>query len=71
MNAIDSVVLWEGHANDYKDVYGITINQISKRSVKDEDYAYYRSTIDFALESEWDEFLDAYARVVDGMNPTQ
>ena len=63
MNAIDSVVLWEGHANDYKDVYGITINQISKASVTHEDYDYYRSTIDFALQSAWDEFLDAYARL--------
>jgi hypothetical protein len=71
MDAIDSVVLWEGHANDHKDVYGITINHISKATVNDQDYDYYRSTVDFALESEWDEFLDAYARVVDGMNPTQ
>jgi hypothetical protein len=61
MNAFDSVVLWEDHANDYKDVYGITINHISKASKKDADYDYYRSTVDFALESAWDEFMDAYA----------
>ncbi len=62
MNAIDSVVLWEGHTNAYSDMHGITINLIFNASEKeDEDYEYYRSTIDFALESAWDEFLDAYA----------
>jgi hypothetical protein len=61
MNAFNSAVLWEGHTNAYSDVHGITINHISKASEKDADYAYYRSTIDFALQSAWDEFLDAYA----------
>ena len=61
MNAIDSVVLWEGHTNAYKDVHGITINHISKASEKDADWAYYRLIIDFAFQSAWDEFLDAYA----------
>ena len=61
MNAFDSVVLWEGHTNAYSDVHGITINLISKASEKDADWIYYRSTIDFALQSAWDEFLDAYA----------
>jgi hypothetical protein len=61
MDAFNSVVLWEGHTNAYSDVHGITINHISKASEKDADYAYYRSTIDFALQSAWDEFLDAYA----------
>ena len=62
MNAFNSVVLWEGHANAYSDVHGITIYHISKASEKDTDYTYYRSTLDFALQSSWDEFLDAYAR---------
>ncbi len=61
MDAIDSVVLWEGHTNAYSDMHGITINLIFNASEKDEDYDYYRSTIDFALQSAWDEFLDAYA----------
>ncbi len=61
MNAFDSVVLWEGHTNAYSDMHGITINLISKASEKDADWIYYRSTLDFALQSSWDEFLDAYA----------
>jgi hypothetical protein len=62
MTAFSSVVLWEGHTNAYSDVHGITIYHISKASEKDEDYNYYRSTLDFALQSSWDEFLDAYAK---------
>jgi hypothetical protein len=61
MNAFNSVVLSERHVNSYADVHGITINQISTASQKDSDYAYYR-TLDFALQTGWDEFLDAYAR---------
>jgi hypothetical protein len=61
MDAFDSVVLWEGHTNAYAAVHGITIYHISKASQKDADYTYYRSTLDFALETSWDEFLDAYA----------
>jgi len=62
MNAFNSVVLWEGHTNPYSDVHGITIYHISKASEKDADYTYYRSTLDFALQTSWDEFLDAYAK---------
>lgn len=62
MNAFNLVVLWEGHTNAYSDVHGITIYHISKASEKNADYAYYRSTLDFALQSTWDEFLDAYAK---------
>ena len=61
MSAVDSVVLWEGHTKAYADVHGITIYHISKASEKDSDYTYYRSMVDFALETSWDEFLDAYA----------
>jgi hypothetical protein len=62
MDAIDEVVLYERHVNAYADVHGITIYHISKATQKDEDYFYYRSTIDFALQTPWDEFVDAYAR---------
>ncbi len=62
MNAVNSVVLWEGHSNAYSDVHGMTIYHISKASQKDSNYAYYRSTLDFALTTRWDEFLNAYAQ---------
>ena len=62
MNAVNSVVLHERHVNAYADVHGITIYHISTASGKDSNYTYYRSTIDFALQTGWDEFLDAYAR---------
>jgi Clostripain family len=61
MNAVNSVVLSERHVNAYADVHGITIYHISKATEKDSDYTYYR-TLDFALQTGWDEFLDAYAR---------
>jgi hypothetical protein len=61
MNAVNSVVLFDRHANSYADTYGITIYHISKASEKDSLYKYYRSTIDFASQTSWDEFLDAYA----------
>jgi hypothetical protein len=62
MNAISSVVLHEGHTNAYSDVHGMTIYHISKAAQKDSNYAYYRSTIDLALTTSWDEFLNAYAQ---------
>jgi hypothetical protein len=62
MNAVDAVVLHERHVNAYSGAHGITIYHISKASEKDTDYTYYRSTIDFALDTGWDEFLDAYAK---------
>jgi hypothetical protein len=61
MNAFDSVVLHERHVNAYADAHGITIYHISKATQKDSDYTYYRG-LDFALQTGWDEFLDAYAR---------
>ena len=61
MNAFSSVVLHERHVNAYADVHGITIYHIAKASEKDSNYTYYRSTIDFALQTGWDEFLEAYA----------
>ena len=62
MNAFNSTVLWEGHTNAYADVHGMTIYHIGKASEKDANYTYYRSTIDLALTTRWDEFLDAYAQ---------
>jgi hypothetical protein len=61
MNAVNAVVLHERHVNAYADVHGITIYHIARAIEKDSDYTYYR-TLDFALETGWDEFLDAYAR---------
>ena len=57
-----STVLWEGHTNAYADVHGMTIYHIGKASEKDANYTYYRSTLDFALTTSWDEFLNAYAQ---------
>ena len=62
MNAISSVRLYEGHTNAYSDVHGMTIYHISKAAQKDSNYTYYRSTIDLALTTSWDEFLNAYAQ---------
>jgi hypothetical protein len=62
MNAVNGVVLHSYHTNAYPDAHGITIYHISKASEKDANYTYYRSTIDFALTTGWDEFLNAYAK---------
>jgi hypothetical protein len=61
MNAVNSVVLYERHVNAYSEVHGITIYHISKATEKDSDYTYYRG-LNFARQTGWDEFLDAYAR---------
>lgn len=61
MSAFKAVVLHERHVNAYADVHGITIYHIAKATEKDSNYAYYR-TLNFALQTGWDEFLDAYAR---------
>ena len=61
MNAVDAVILHERHVNAYADVHGITIYHISRATQKDSDYTYYRG-LDFAQQTGWDEFLDAYAR---------
>jgi hypothetical protein len=63
MDAVEAVVLYERHVNAYADVHGITIYHISKASEKDSNYTYYQATVDdFALQTGWDEFLDAYAQ---------
>ena len=56
---LSSIVLFEGHTNAYSDVHGMTISHISKAAQKDSNYTYYRSTIDLALTTSWDEFLNA------------
>jgi hypothetical protein len=61
MNAVNAVVLHERHVNAYADAHGITIYHISRAAQKDSNYTYYR-TLDFALQTGWDEFLDVYAR---------
>lgn len=61
MNAANSVVLYDRHTNAYADTHGITIYHISKAGEKDSNYYYYRSTVDFALNTSWDEFVDLYA----------
>jgi len=61
MNAVNAVILHERHVNAYADVHGITIYHIARAIEKDSNYTYYR-TLDFALQTGWDEFLDAYAR---------
>jgi len=62
MNAVNGVVLHQYHTNSYPDAHGITIYYVSGAAGKDSNYTYYRSTIDFALQTSWDEFLDAYAK---------
>ena len=62
MNAFNNVILYERHVNAYAEVHGITIYHIAKATEKDSDYTYYRSTLDFAEQTGWDEFLDEYAR---------
>ncbi len=48
--------------NGYPDSHGVTIYYVSSAAGKDSNYTYYRSTVDFALQTSWDEFLDAYAK---------
>ena len=62
MEAVNQVVLYESHDNEYGDAHGITIYHVSTASEQDSDYEYYRSTVDFALQTRWVEFLDAYGK---------
>lgn len=67
MSAVKTAVIYERHVNAYVDAHGITIYHISKAAQKDSDYKYYRGLdsypgLDFALQTGWDEFLDAYAQ---------
>ncbi len=58
MDAFAAVVLHERHVAQYSDVHGITIYHPSKANQKI-DFPYYL-TLDFALQTHWDEFLNAY-----------
>lgn len=60
MNAVSSVVLFDRHVNAYADTHGITIYETSKLS--DPDYAYYTKNIDFASQTGWLSFLQAYVK---------
>jgi hypothetical protein len=62
MNAVNGVILHQYSVNAYADAHGISIYHISKASEKDSNYTYYRSTLDFALTTAWDEFLNNYAQ---------
>lgn len=62
MDAVQQVVLYEKRAEEYSGAHGITIYHISAASEKGSDYYYYRSMIDLALQTSWDEFLDSYAK---------
>jgi len=62
MDSLNGIILHQYHTNGYPDSHGITIYYVSSAAGKDSNYTYYRSTIDFALQTGWDEFLDAYAK---------
>jgi hypothetical protein len=61
MAAVNAVVLHERHVTAYADAHGITIYHISKPAQKDGAYGYYQD-LDFALQTGWNEFLEAYAK---------
>lgn len=58
MNAFASVVLHERHVQNYSGAHGITIYMPSTKNQKI-DFAYFQ-TLDFALTTGWDEFIQAY-----------
>jgi hypothetical protein len=58
MDAFAMVVLHERHVAQYADAHGITIYGPSKSNQK-LDFAYFL-TLDLALTTNWDEFLNAY-----------
>jgi len=62
MSAVNGVVLNEHHTNAYSGAHGITIYLVTSASGKDSYYTYYRTYVDFALQTSWDEFIDAYAK---------
>ena len=61
MNAVDAVVLHRRFTGSkYNMVHGITITGISRPVEKNADWTYYH-TLDFALNTGWDEFEDLLA----------
>ena len=63
MSAMGPVVLYERHVSQYADTHGITIFHISKAADKTTswiNWSYYPNT-DWAAQTQWDEFLNAWA----------
>ncbi len=60
MNAVTGAVLYERHVPSYAGSHGITIYHPSKASQK-LDHDHHKSTIELALTTGWDEFLDVWA----------
>jgi hypothetical protein len=60
MRAVEAVVLDEHHTQPIRDAHGITIYHIAKDDPQGEEFAYYRSELDFTQQTGWDEFLAAY-----------
>jgi hypothetical protein len=58
MDAFAAVVLHERHVSQYSDAHGITIYHPSRANQKI-DHAYYL-TLDFALTTGWDDFLNVW-----------
>ncbi len=58
MNAFSGVVLHERHVPTYNGSHGITIYSPGNKNQKI-DFTYYK-TLDFSLQTGWDEFVNAY-----------
>lgn len=58
MDAVSAAVLYERHIPAYADTHGLTIYHATKAS-QQIDHAYYQ-TLDLALTTGWDEFLDTW-----------
>ena len=63
MTAMGPVVLYERHVSQYADAHGITVFHIAKAADKTTswiNWSYYPNT-DWAAQTQWDEFLSAWA----------
>ena len=62
MTAVDAIVLHRRFiGSKYNMVHGITITGITRPVEKTADWTYYH-TLDFALQTQWDEFEDLLAQ---------
>ena len=59
LNAFPAVVLHERHLTRQAGSHGITIYGPAAKN-QQTDFAYYRSTVDLALQTRWDDFLAAF-----------
>jgi hypothetical protein len=59
LNAFPAVVLHERHLSRQAGSHGITIYGPAAKN-QQTDFAYYRSTVDLALQTRWDDFLAAF-----------